>query len=86
MLDAGVDDEQGQPRCRHRQRHRNASAGPAVQQQRVAFLAEQDCQLIHQPGRGSDEVVLRAAAKRGHLRARHRQLAKISHRQPGRAL
>jgi hypothetical protein len=65
VLDPRVDDEQGKAGRCDVKRHGRPGRGATVKQQRMLSLAQQHGKLIHQPGRSSDEVVLRAAAKRG---------------------
>jgi hypothetical protein len=72
--DAGVDDQQGQAARGRVERDRRARPVAAVEQQRVAGLAQQGGGLVHDAGRHAGELVLGPPGQGGQLVPGHRYL------------
>ena len=67
----GVDDQQNQAGGGRVEGDRRAGAGAAVEQQRVPGPAQQRGDLVHDPARDADEVVLGAPGQGGELGSGH---------------
>jgi hypothetical protein len=82
----GVDQQQPGPGGGRVERDLGALQRTAVEQQRVAGLAQQRRGLVHDAGRHPDELVLRPPGDRGELAARHWHPVQLGEGQRGRAL
>jgi hypothetical protein len=82
----GVKDHEFQAGRSWVERHLGRRKRPAVEQQGVAFPAQQRRRLVHDPARHPDEVVLREPREPGKLRRWHLDPIQVRKGERGRAL